>query len=221
MLSTNRVEEILIEHLLFSMFTVPLEPQYILGIYIYGSRSYDRTHPGSDLDYAVVLSNDAPMWKEGMAEYIQFESDDLDMHIMSEYHYKHLLDVHDMMALEMFYALDPIKKYKVDFTLDLAKLRRSVSSLANNSWVKGKKKITLEEEDSKIGMKSLYHSFRIVDFGIQLAKDGNISHWDYRSPVSDKDIENIINPKWDYWNDKLKPTHNKRMTEFRKLAPKE
>lgn len=219
-MKTNKVEQILLEHLLFGLFELPLEPQYILGIYIYGSRSYNNTHPDSDLDYAVVLSNNAPLWREGMAEYIQFESKDLDMHIMSENHYKQLLNEHNMMALEMFYALEPIKRYKAEFNLNLSKLRRSVSAIANNSWVKGKKKISLEEENSKIGLKSLYHSFRIIDFGIQIAKERKIN-FEYKGPVKDQDAENIRNPKWDYWNKKLKTIHNQKMTDFRKLAPKE
>ena len=216
-----KVERILVEHTLVGMFTDPLDPKYILGIYVYGSRVYGHTHPDSDLDYAIVISNEAAIWKDGMKQYVQFESHDLDMHIMSENYYKQLLKEHDIMALEMFYAIEPIKKYEAEFTLNLAQLRKSVSSIANNSWVKAKKKINLEDEDSKIGLKSLYHSFRIIDFGIQLARDGKIWRFDYRGPVHDSDRENIINPSWEYWNTKLKPEHNKRMSDFRILAPKE
>ena len=87
--------------------------------------------------------------------------------------------------------------------------------------MKAKKKISIEEEDSKIGMKSLYHSFRILAFGIQIAKYGIIKNYITPPYIRDTDIENIRNPKWEYWNEKLKPKHNSMMTEFRKLAPKE
>jgi len=123
----------------------------------------------------------------------------------------------------MYYQKEPIMKCDIDFELNLQTLRKSISSITSNSWVKAKKKIELPNEDSKIGLKSLYHVFRTLDFGIQIAKYGKIEDYNFiggLNPVRDNDIDNILNPKWDYWNEKLKKKYNAKMSEFRILAPK-
>ena len=224
----NRVEQILLEHFLFGLFEISIEPRYILGIYKYGSRMYGMDTEESDLDYCIVIDNEAPLFpskpSSELKEYSQLETKSMDLHIMSKRYYEELLEKHDIMALECYYQEDPIERCEVDFTLNLQALRKSISSTVSNSWVKASKKIQIEEEDSKIGLKSLYHSFRILDFGIQIAKYNDIIDYEYSgglNPVRDSNIENIINPSWDFWNNKLKPLHNAKMTEFRLLAPKE
>jgi hypothetical protein len=79
------------------------------------------------------------------------------------------------MALECFFNTSPILKYDTEFELDLFSLRKKISAICNNSWVKASKKLNLVEEDDYTGLKSLFHSFRILSFGIDLAKDNKIN----------------------------------------------
>ena len=217
---SNKIEKILITEMLQGLYTIPILPDEILGIYIYGSRLYGNDTENSDLDYVIVVSDEVSLFPN---DYGQWESEDLDLHFWTESGYKIALENHDIMALECYFQEDPIMKYEVNFKLNLQMLRKSISSVTSNSWVKAKKKITLKDEDSKVGLKSYYHVFRILDFGTQIAKYGKILNYSYygaMSPVRDKNIENIRNPKWEYWDKKLKPLYNARKTEFKKYAPK-
>ena len=93
-----------------------------------------------------------------------------------------------------------------------------MSQKANHSFVKAKKKIEVEK-DYYVGWKSLFHSLRILVFGIQIAKEGCIS--DY-SAANDywHEIREANQYDWSYFKSKYQPEHNRLATEFRKLAPK-
>lgn len=186
----------------------------IIGIYQYGSRVYGTASEKSDWDFVVIINNSY------VKDYAQYETEDFDIHLMTLNHYNKLLKSHDIMALECFYQKNPIMECKVYFELNLKALRKSISSVVNNSWSKTKKKMELKEESSYIGLKSLLHSFRILIFGISIAKFGMI---DYTNCIDfwielQKMFENTDN--WEDFNKKYKQDHNILMTEFRKLAPK-
>ena len=70
-----------------------------------------------------------------------------------------------------------IVKETTVFIADITKtkIRNSFSHVASNSFVKCKKKIEVEASyDPHTGRKSLWHSLRIVDFGIQILKHDKI-----------------------------------------------
>ena len=90
-------EQTLLEHLLFYMFSVKIETKDILGIYTYGSRTYNTQNENSDLDYVVILSDYSELFSN-RDSYIQYESNDLDLHLMSESHYKNLLKEEDVLS---------------------------------------------------------------------------------------------------------------------------
>lgn len=184
----------------------------IVGIYEYGSVLYGTNGVDSDIDIVAIINSDIP--------YQQYESESMDIHILSTVEYFRQLSEHKIMALECYYQKSPILKYECEFSLSLPMLRKEISSVASNSWVKAKKKLTLPDEDNYIGVKSFFHSFRIIDFGIQIAKFGEI---DYESSV--KTWENILSyyGTGKLWADlewKYKQLHLLQMSEFRKLAPK-
>lgn len=191
-----------------------IESNQIFGICPFGSKTYGTQTKDSDSDYVVIV--------DMRKDYIQYESKELDIHIMSIDYYKKLLKDHDIMALEVYFNPSPLISFKPTFVLDLIKLRHQISSVSSNSWVKAKKKVSLEHEDSWVGYKSLFHSMRILYFGIQLAKNGKISYYTDMVPLwndiltmvdEGKDIEEIMA----YY----KPQYNANKTKFRLLAPKE
>jgi hypothetical protein len=118
--------------------------------------------------------------------------------------------------------------YDFNWKLDLVKLRHAFSRQASISWVKCKKKI--QDEEIYIGIKSMFHSLRILNFGIQIASEGRIYDYQQANPYWE-----TINDKWaawrmygteseELWNSlhlHFKPEYNRLCTEFKKLAPKE
>ena len=54
-------------------------------------------------------------------------------------------------------------------------LRTSISTITSNSWVKGKKKLIITVDyDLNLALKSVFHSLRILDFGIQISENKKI-----------------------------------------------
>lgn len=186
----------------------------IVGLYPFGSITYGTQTENSDYDFVVIVDTDD-------IEYYQYETDDIDIHVMSIDTYETRLKDHDIMALEVYFNPMPIIKFETDFVLDKIKLRHNISSIVSNSWVKAKKKVLLENEDNWIGYKSLFHSMRILDFGLQMARNGKISYFNCMSFVWDEIREKVDNNEtigdiMKYY----KPMHNKKLTKFRELAPK-
>ena len=206
-------EIILARNILKSQYDIT--PDKVVGVYPYGSILYNTITDKSDLDLVVIVD----MVKN---DYLQYESEDLDIHFLSINYYNQLLQKHDIMALECYFNKTPYLAYETEFKLDLPTLRKSISHVASNSWVKAKKKVNLEDEDDYIGYKSLFHSFRIPILGTQIARfgeiknfrDGNV-YWTRIMGMVDhgSTIEQILAV--------LKPDHNKVMSDFRELAPKQ
>ncbi len=110
------------------------------------------------------------------------------------------------------------KYYSTMFILDKWKLRKSVSSICSNSWVKAKKKLTVGEDyNLRIAQKSLWHSLRIYMFGIQVARCGSIVDFSEANYLWDE-IKNEPNPVWDVYYAKYKPLFNKLRSELVELC---
>src|SRR5690606_20681238 len=110
---------------------------------------------------------------------------------------------------------DPYLKY---FKLDKSKLRRSISGTSSNSFVKCKKK--LRQGDYYIGKKSLFHSLRILGFGIQIALTGKIVNYSAYNHYLDMIMDKNTND-WSEYQKVFKPIFNHKKSEFRRLAPLE
>jgi predicted nucleotidyltransferase len=206
-----------------------IEPYEILGLYVYGSRLWGSTDENSDLDYCVIVDNNSSIFEFTDEFYIQKESEDIDLHVMSETKYKEFVEECNDMALSMYFQESPLLKYDYKTEINLINLRKYFSSKANNSYVKAKKKLTVEdksEENFRIAYKSMYHSIRILEFGenIALAQINDTKIYDFTS--FGKNIEWIIEEfqnnkeNWEYLHELFKPIYNKYASDFKKLAPK-
>lgn len=193
-------------------------------IYPYGSQVYCTQRYNSDYDYIVVDENA----KDGVEASFYCGSHELNVHFHTPNHWREMVEEHKIFALESILQNGDDLYRKLYFKLDLQKLRKEISEKSSNSWVKCKKKLIVEH-DYRIGLKSLFHSFRIIDFGIQIARDGCIN--EYRSGRMQSLFNEIMQfypylneesaqEEWERLNAKYKPLHNEMMTEFRKLAPK-
>jgi hypothetical protein len=90
--------------------------------------------------------------------------------------------------------------------------------MVGNSWVKASKKLTVENELYK-AKKSLFHSFRIMMFGIQIAKFGKIVDYKEANGIWDE-IKGIEATNWLHYYDKYKKMWNATKSAFKVVAPK-
>lgn len=188
------------------------------AVYLYGSRVYGTFNSDSDWDFISIVD------ESGTGE---LDSGYVNIKLMSKDHFQKLLNDHNISALECYFLTDryvvKAPDFSWDFSLDLQKLRHSISQKSNHSWVKAKKKL-LEPYDwavdeRKRGKKSLFHSFRILMFGIQIAKEGGIYDYSQANHIFE-DIVTEPNDSWDTYYDKWKVKHNELFSKFRELAPK-
>jgi len=194
----------------------------VLGAYMYGSRVYGNFRKNSDYDFIVIL-------EEGFKTQEQFSDNliNVNYYTLSE-HRSRLLSC-EPSAMEVtclkdeFILEDMLNGLHYNTMNDVAGrlhiLRAAFSEKSSNSWVKAKKKLTVPESyNDSVGKKSLWHSIRIIDFGIQIAKNGWIT--DYGSCNHFYDEVMYCND-WSELFEKYKKQYNEICTEFRKVAPKE
>lgn len=187
----------------------------IVNVYPYGSRVYGTHKDKSDHDFIVI----ADCEQTGQ----QFDSGDLTVHLYNLEHWQRALQEHRIFALESIFlpASLKIQEHKVmPFHLDHAALRKEISSVSSNSWVKAKKKIEVERE-YYLGFKSLFHCMRIPIFGTQVAKDGVISDYAAGNYLWTRIMQDIdFTRPWESWKEEYQPVRNQLLTEFRKYAEK-
>ena len=181
-----------------------------LLVYPYGSVVYKCATEKSDWDYIVIVeSSDENLKYSVEREFLNFT-------VYSEQNFIKQVENHHISALECIFQ-KPNDMYKKHFELDSEKLRRAISSVASNSYVKCKKKI--RDGEVYIGKKSLFHSIRILMFGIQIAKHGKIINYEEAN-----NYHKIIFEMGDDWSEldkEFKPVYNALKSEFKRLAPLE
>jgi hypothetical protein len=176
----------------------------------YGSRVYGTQRKDSDADYLIIYETALT----GQEEMIFSTSPFLNLHYFSNKDWQNHLNEHKIYAIESYF-LD--KNHEFVFNLDKTKLRHEFSQKASNSWVKAKKKLTVEK-DWMIGWKSLFHSLRILNFGKQIAEFGEIKDFSSENDTWKKILE-MQCYDWEILNKEFKSIYNEKATEFRKVAP--
>ncbi len=191
----------------------PIKDDEIISIYDYGSTVYGTRSELSDFDFIVVTSK-----KLNINDSIKTKDFDVTIYHKDEFETK--VNDHEISVLECLWLDENFihrESWKPDFKLNLQQLRHSFAAKASNSFVKAKKKLMYNEE--YIGKKSLWHSFRIIIFGIQIAEFGEIVNYSAANYLYDAIVKNNSKDP-EYYKEKFLKPHNALMTEFRKLAPK-
>ena len=181
----------------------------LFWVSVYGSPCYKTNNTNSDIDI-ICLTFEENIDKEYHIDNISIRLIDIDLYIDK------LWNLEDMVILESYYSNIKLKEdVKIDFELDKEKLRRLVSSTSSNSWVKAKKKIN--QGDYNTGMKSAFHSLRIVMFGIQLAKYNKIIDWECCTTIWSELNEKQLT--FEEIKKQYTKLRNNLLTEFRLLCP--
>jgi len=176
----------------------------------YGSVVYGVATEKSDKDYIAVANN---------TDQISDAESKIDVNIYNQVDFENKIKNHDIDALEAIFCPKEfrIKDCNFEFELNLSRLRESISSKSSHSFVKARKKLRFGEP--YVGKKSMWHSFRIILFGTQIAKFGKIIDFAAANYLYE-DIVLNDNSDEEYYKNKYSKHINELMTEFRKLAPK-
>jgi len=153
---------------------VKIHPSRISNIYLYGSRVYGTAIKESDYDIIVLGS-----YSQEKQELICLSPDNkrYNIHICVPNKFEDDLRAHDIHCLECIWApefakLQIKKDYGKDFVINHHTLKLKLLSQSHDSWQKAKFK--LKTSDTYRGLKSLYHSLRILKFGCQILNNGCI-----------------------------------------------
>lgn len=189
-----------------------------LNIYEYGSIVYGTYIEGkSDKDYIVIVPDSYPIDTD------QIEHDNCHYNIFHASKWQEKLNNNEIDAMEVFFMHKKhVLKETMMFHAEIvpSKIREQFSATASNSFVKSKKKLIVRDSFApRIGKKSLWHSLRIIDFGIQILTNGKIVNYDSMNYLYDEIVNNNTN-NWSYYQEKYKPIYNQLKTKFR-LAEKE
>lgn len=189
---------------------IGMNPNNVVSLYHYGSRVYGNYTDKSDWDFICVV-------KDKPNE--QFSDNLININFYTiESHTQRLLN-HEISALETLW-IDPIYTDRHwSWELNLKRLRKSLSAKSSNSWVKAKKKLTVEKDyDSKVGKKSLWHSIRIFDFGYQIATEGKIVNYGSCNDIYFDIMYNYHD--WETLFNRYKNVYNGYRSKFKEVAPK-
>lgn len=201
-------------------------------VFQYGSHIYGTNTPKSDEDFIVV----------GGYSPVEHHEDNKNIRVFPLQDFIVFLEMHEPIAFECVSILklndnryvrvidskfsNIIDKF-YNTTLNLVKLRKAFSQKASNSIIKAKNNCLLKNEDCYIGMKSLFHAIRLMDFGIQIAKHRYIIDFKSMSyvwyEILKKEKDFILVKTEDDWKDIIEPwkkLYNKKHSEFKSVTGK-
>lgn len=185
-----------------------------LNIYHYGSFVYGTFVEGkSDMDFIVILP-DTYIKLDGK----QFENNNSQYSFFTKSTWQQKLDNNDVDAIETYFLPSKFIVKETEFFhtyIIPQKIRSNFSKVASNSFVKCKKKLEVKDSfNPRVAKKSLWHSLRIINFGIQILSKGKIENYDSLNYLYNE----IINAKtndWKYFKEKYQPIYNSLKSQFR------
>ena|ERR1035437_5955832 len=193
----------------------------VLNMYVFGSRLYGNNRQDSDYDVIVITTNDFGLDGETITWYNPEEKVNFDFSIYSEDSWIKKCENNHINALEIdaiqhSETMCNLKKRRLySVPINLIKLRESISATVSNSWAKANKKLNVEKDfNSNIAKKSLWHCFRILMYGIQVAKYGKIVDFKEANYLYDEIVLNECND-WKFYKNKYQEKLNNMRTEFR------
>ncbi len=176
---------------------IGIHPLKIRNLYLYGSRSYGTARPESDWDIICITA----ALLEHEEKRLKIENDLLNIHLITPDKFQRGLDNHDMMNLECYFSPGFARlqeKIELKFNLNKKKLAKNIIAQSFNSWQGGKHK--LEGGDIYRGLKSIFHSLRMLMFAIQIAEHGKITDFSQANYLHNE-INDSDEIDWDYFRE--------------------
>lgn len=175
-----------------SLTDIPLYK--VWNAYVFGSRVYGTNRENSDYDIILIASSlDARK---------EIKNEEFNIHIITPDLFMDDLNMYKMVPLECIYSpscarIQEKSSYSID--VDPLKLKKYILAQSNSSWVKAKFK--LNEGDIFRGLKGVFHSLRILDFGIQILKKGKINDFSHANHFWEE-INDSNQVEWKYFQKK-------------------
>lgn len=146
-----------------------INPLKIRNVYVFGSRVYGYNTEDSDFDIILVAPN--------LDRNKEIRDKDYNVHIVNPDTFKEVLfNSYKITYLECIFAPDWAKlqeKIKFDdFVISKDKLKKEMLAQSFSAWRNAKQKMI--EGDTHRGIKSAFHAFKILMFGMQMAEHGKI-----------------------------------------------
>jgi len=178
-----------------------VHPLKVRNIYLYGSRVYGTARAESDYDIIMIASHLlAHEEKRTTVNGVL-----LNIHIITPDKFLADLKIHNIMNLECLFAPDWAKlqeKLVLPTDINIKKLVKNNLAQSYSSWQGGKRKI--REYNIDKGVKSIFHSLRMLMFATQIVEQGKIADYsianDLYSEIVDSDEF-----EWDYFKEKYLP----------------
>ena len=186
----------------------------ILNIYMYGSRVYGTFNYDSDYDF-LVIDNSLDRDRE-------IKHGKYNIHIHTPDKFQDDLWKYQMVNLECVFApsfarIQETIEYKKAFGFEPIKFKKSIFKQSHNSWMKSKMKF--REMDIERATKSLFHSMRILMFGIQVISENSIFDFSEANYYW-QEISDIDEYKWNFFKEKFLPRKKDMEEILMKMEPK-
>jgi len=193
---------------------VEIHPLKTRNIYLYGSRIYGTSN--EDSDYDIILIGASLL--EHSEKNLKIDGKRLNVHIITPDVFKRGLENHDIMNLECYFSPDWARlqeKEQLKFVLNKKKLAKNIIAQSFNSWQGGKHR--LNEGDNYRGLKSIFHSLKMLMFAIQILEHGKII--DYTSAnYLHKEINDCNEIDWEYFRETYLPFKIELENKLKKLS---
>ena len=187
-----------------------------LAVYAHGSRVYGTDGPGSDRDHEVIVDDG---W-DGEEQAEVGEGGRMRQYTLLT-RSRWLREAEECTVLFCECAFLPeglsVTPLAPDgWAPDPERVRRQFSRTASNSWVKCKKKLTVPGSlDPYVAKKSMWHSLRILMFGIQILEHGRIVDYREANPLY---AEVMAMPDdWGAIDARFRPLRNELRSRFRSM----
>ena len=206
----------------------------IKGIFNYGSYIYKNKTP-DDIDFIIIVEK---LEAKKQETYLLGDVT-IEITFYSYSDFKALINIQNLAMIECkslfiskkeVFCDQELSDFFSNHIIDKLLIRSWTSKQSSNSYVKAKKKIlTKEHFDKKVSLKSLWHSFRMVDFAMQVIKFGRVKDFSSSNSLYDEifsdydkmDKFSNIEIFWNYIHEKYKPIQNEYLSKLRELAPKQ
>lgn len=177
----------------------------------YGSRVYGTEKSWSDHDFIAIVPEN-----RRVDTGTEYRRGDTDIHIYNRWDFRKQLEKHRIHCLEAYFHPDGEVPKHFQLALDLNVLHDSISQKSLHSFVRAKQKMR-KEGNIDLGRKSLFHSLRILDFGIQVAKEGRIVDYSSMNEVW-VDMESSPLYNWDCFKERYNDRFKELKSKFREVV---